>query len=127
MLGVGVSSFGHVGGTHYQNHHDIGPYITQVSQDHLPIYRALTITDEQRMIRRFILKIKLGRLSRRTFIDQYAIDVFKRWAPILKAYEDKGYLSIRGDYLTLTRQGLLRADQLLAAFFLPEHQGIRYT
>jgi hypothetical protein len=29
--------------------------------------------------------------------------------------------------VTLSREGLLRADVLLRRFFLPQHAGIRYT
>ncbi len=36
-------------------------------------------------------------------------------------------LEINGDEIRLTREGLLRADSLLPAFFEPEHQGVRYT
>jgi oxygen-independent coproporphyrinogen III oxidase len=34
---------------------------------------------------------------------------------------------VDGDRIALTREGLLRADGLLPAFFEPEHQGVRYT
>ena len=32
-----------------------------------------------------------------------------------------------GGRVTLTRQGLLRVDELLHEFFRPEHRGPRYT
>ena len=31
------------------------------------------------------------------------------------------------DELVLSREGLLRVDSLLNAFFLPEHRGVRYA
>ena len=42
MIGLGVASFSHVGGTHFQNRHDFEPYIARFSEGKLPIYRALT-------------------------------------------------------------------------------------
>src|SRR3989440_6606058 len=67
LLGLGVASFGHIGGTHYQNHHDFDPYVGRVNQGELPIYRALTPTADERYIREFILQLKLGHVSRAYF------------------------------------------------------------
>src|SRR5258708_2108694 len=67
LLSLGVASFGHLGGTHYQNHHDFEPYVQRVQEGTLPVWRALTPTDEERLIREFILQLKLGRVSRSYF------------------------------------------------------------
>src|SRR5881296_1741461 len=48
LLALGVASFGHIGGTHYQNHHDFDPYVSRINASELPIYRALTPTQEER-------------------------------------------------------------------------------
>ena len=79
------------------------------------------------MIRQFVLQIKLGRLSAEPFRRRFGVDVIERWDGILKTYEKAGYLSVRSGEIELTRDGLLQVDRLLNAFFLPEHQGIRYT
>ncbi|MGK0157890.1 MAG: oxygen-independent coproporphyrinogen-3 oxidase, partial [Neolewinella sp.] len=41
LLGVGVASFSHVGGVHFQNVHDFDPYIEVVESGQLPIHRAM--------------------------------------------------------------------------------------
>src|SRR5207249_5896815 len=46
LLSLGVASFGHVGGTHYQNQHEFDPYVTAINAGTLPVYRALTPTDD---------------------------------------------------------------------------------
>src|SRR5437667_3064673 len=56
LLSLGVASFGHIGGTHYQNQHDFEPYVGRLQQGELPIWRALTPTKEERLIREFILQ-----------------------------------------------------------------------
>src|SRR5512141_3250460 len=48
LLGLGVASFSHVGGTHFQNHHDFEPYVASLRSGMLPLGRALTPTDEER-------------------------------------------------------------------------------
>jgi oxygen-independent coproporphyrinogen-3 oxidase len=50
LLSLGVASFGHINGVHYQNHHDFDPYVAKIRAGELPIYRALTPTDEERLI-----------------------------------------------------------------------------
>ena len=127
MLGVGVSSFGHLGGVHYQNQHDMVPYQSTVAGGDLPVYRALSITDEERMIRQFVLQLKLGRLTGQTFRDKFGVDVLARWGDILRQYQADGYLTLDGDVVQLTRAGLLEVDRLLHGFFLPEHRGVRYA
>src|SRR5687768_15333744 len=47
LVALGVASFGHIGGTHYQNHADFDPYVAQVSQGELPVYRALTPSHDE--------------------------------------------------------------------------------
>jgi oxygen-independent coproporphyrinogen-3 oxidase len=42
ILSIGVASFGHLSGVHYQNHHEFQPYVDAVNAGKLPVYRALT-------------------------------------------------------------------------------------
>jgi len=127
MLAVGVSSFGHVGGVHYQNQADIVPYISTVATGGSPIYRAYPVSEEELLVREWVLQLKLGEVSRRPFIEKFGVDPFERWADILGRYEREGLLSITGDRVVLTREALLQVDRLLHAFFLPEHRDIRYA
>jgi len=39
VIGRGVASFSHVGGTHFQNEQNWGPYIERLNAGELPIYR----------------------------------------------------------------------------------------
>ncbi len=61
--------------THFQNQHDFDPYMAKLREGPLPIYRALTPTEEERMIRELILQMKLGQVSRRYFQDKFGVDV----------------------------------------------------
>ena len=127
LIGLGVASFSHVGGTHFQNEHDFGPYISRVREGRLPIYRALTPTHEERMIREFILQMKLGEVSATYFLNKFDVDVHQRFAHPLNRLQEQNFLSLEGDRLRLNRDGLLQVDQLLHEFFLPEHRTARYT
>lgn len=127
LLSIGVASFGHINGTHYQNLHDFEPYVARVRAGEFPVWRALTPTDDERLIREFILQLKLGRSSISYFNQKFGADVLKRFAEPLKTLQDWGYLTIEGDYLLINRDGLLQIDGLLHEFFLPEHQHARYA
>jgi len=127
LLSVGVASFGYIGGVHYQNHADFEPYVTRVNAGELPIYRALTPTDDDRFIREFILQLKLGHLSLSYFRDKFGVDPEKRFAEPLQRLKDWGFLTVEGDGVLLNRDGLLQVDRLLHEFFLPQHRTTRYV
>lgn len=125
MLGLGVASFSHVGGTHYQNEHDWDPYIDKVNQGRIPIWRALTPNPEERMIREFVLQMKLGHIHSAYFQQKFGVDVQRRFDAPLSELQEQGFLKRDAEGLQLSRDGLLQVDRLLHEFFLPEHRNAR--
>jgi oxygen-independent coproporphyrinogen-3 oxidase len=127
LLGVGVSSFSHVGGVHFQNIHDFDPYIECIENGQLPIHRAMQVTADQRLIREFILQLKLGSVDTSYFTNKFGIDPLVRFAEPLAKHQNDGYLSIDGTRVTIARHGLLQVDRLLHDFFPEEHRTVRYA
>ena len=127
LLGVGVASFSHVAGMHFQNEHDLGPYLETVEKGELPIHRGLTLSDDERLIREFVLQLKLGRTSRGYFHDKFGVDVSERFREALAAHEATGMISLEGDDIVVDPVGLLRIDTILEDFFLEEHRRARYA
>jgi oxygen-independent coproporphyrinogen-3 oxidase len=127
LVALGVASFSHVAGTHFQNITEFSQYLEALEKGELPISRAMTTTVEERMIREFILQMKLGRVNRRYFVEKFGVDVAQRFHTEFQDLQTKNLLSIQEDWLVLTREALLRVDTLLHAFFLPQHRGTRYT
>ena len=127
LLSLGVASFGHIGGVHYQNHHDFDVYVSRIQSGDLPIYRALTPTEDERFIRELILQLKLGSISRSYFENKFGADPVQRFEQPVRTLKDWGYLSVAGDEVRLNREGLLQVDRLLHEFFLPEHRNARYA
>jgi oxygen-independent coproporphyrinogen-3 oxidase len=122
MIGTGVASFSHAGGTHYQNEHDWEPYLAKVEQGTLPIWRALTPNQEERMIREFVLQMKLGHVHNMYFQQKFGVDLQRRFEAPLRDLEAQGFLKRDTGTLQLTRDGLLQVDKLLHTFFLPQHR-----
>jgi oxygen-independent coproporphyrinogen-3 oxidase len=127
LVGLGVASFGHIGGTHYQNQHEFEPYVNALADGKLPVYRALTPSADERLIREFILQLKLGQISAEYFRHKFGIDVRDRFAEPLHRLQGWGFLEIVDDTVCLNREGLLQVDSLLSEFFLPQHQHARYA
>lgn len=127
LLGLGVASFGHLQGTHYQNQHDFQPYVDALHAGKLPIYRAMTPSADERLIREFILQLKLGRASCDYFQNKFGVDVRQRFARPLQTLRDWGFGKVEDGAVALNRDGLLQVDRLLHEFFLPEHKNARYA
>ena len=122
MIGLGVASFSHIGGVHYQNEPDWDEYLECLRQGRPPIYRAMKPTGEERLIREFILQLKRGKVVRRYFEDKFGVDLPTRFAAPLGVLKQQGFLSVDAESLRLNREGLLQVDRLLHEFFLPQHR-----
>jgi oxygen-independent coproporphyrinogen-3 oxidase len=127
LIGLGVASFGHLQGTHCQNLHDFEPYVKAVQAGTLPVFRALTPNADERLIREFILQLKLGRTDCGYFQRKFGVDPRLRFARPLQALRDWGFGGVEGEAVALNREGLLQVDRLLHEFFLPEHKNARYA
>jgi oxygen-independent coproporphyrinogen-3 oxidase len=127
LVSLGVASFGHIGGTHYQNYHEFDTYLAPLRAGRLPVYRALTPTPEERYIREFILQLKLGEVSAAYFAREFGEDPRVKFAEPLARLKAQGFLENGGDRIAITRAGLLQVDRLLHEFFKPEHRGPRYV
>ena len=127
LIGLGVASFSHIAGTHFQNITEFSQYLEAIQSGELPISRAMTTTEEERMIREFILQMKLGRVSQRYFQEKFGVNVAERFRQQFDDLRTRNLLSTQGDWLVLTREALLKVDTLLHAFFLPQHRGPRYV
>jgi oxygen-independent coproporphyrinogen-3 oxidase len=128
LIGLGVASFGHVSGVHIQNLDTWGPYAEATRAGTIPLARAYRPSADERLIRELVLQLKRGSIRPAYFRDKYAVEVRERFAEPLASLAAEGLLTTGGeDLVALSREGLLRVDELLRRFFRPEHRGIRYT
>ena len=122
LLGLGVASFSHAAGVHYQNFTEMEPYLAAVAAGELPIKRAFRTSPEELMIREFILQMKLGHVRLGYFTEKFGVDIARRFAAQLGHLEAEGLLAVTADAVTLSRDGLLCVDTLLHEFFLQQHR-----
>ena len=126
-MGTGVASFGHLGGMHVQNFDQWDSYLGAMEAGKLPFSRALTLANEERLIRELVLQLKTGRVEKSYFQQKFGIDIAQRFAEPIATLSQQGVLEQRNGTLGVTSQGLLVIDKELPAFFLPQHRGVRYT
>lgn len=127
IIAVGVSSFGHLQGVHYQNEDELEKYLSTVQGGELPVKRALVPTEHQKLIREWVLQMKEGRVAARPFRTKFDVNPLEEFASPLSNQQRAGYLNVEGDTVTLTRKGLLQVDSLLTEYFEPQHREVRYT
>lgn len=127
MIGLGVASFSHFGGVHFQNAHGFPDYVAQLDEGKLPIYRALKLTPKQNLIREMILQLKTGRIELDYFKDKFGADVMSEFGEPYEKLMQAQMLERKNGSIALTRKGLLRVDSFLNEFFEPENRNVRYT
>ena len=127
MIGLGVSSFSHFGGVNFQNAHNFEEYVRILNEDRLPIYRAVSLTPKQRLIREMVLQLKTGTLDTGYFRRKFGVDVWEEFRPVYEDLADKSVLQRDNGTIRLTRRGLLEVDHFLLEFFEPELRTVRYA
>jgi coproporphyrinogen III oxidase-like Fe-S oxidoreductase len=127
MIGLGVSSFSHFGGVNFQNAHNFEDYVRIINEDRLPIYRAVSLTSRQRLIREMVLQLKTGKLDTGYFQKKFGIDVWNEFRPVYEDLLAKSLLERASGTIELTRAGLLEVDHFLPEFFEPELRNVRYA
>lgn len=127
LLATGIASFGHASGVHYQNLAELEQYLSTVESGQLPLGRGFVPTDHQRLVREMILLMKRGHLDAGYFRNKFGMEILQLFEKQWQDYTTDGYVTIDGDEIRLTEDGLLVVDGLLPAFFEPEFEGVRYT
>lgn len=121
LLGLGVSSFSHLGGVHFQNEVAFEQYLGRVELGERPVWRAYAMSPDEQLLRQFVLQLKTGCVRPSEFVECFGVDPRVRFADALAQHVADGHLVLEDDAVCTTREGLLVVDSLLPAFFRPEH------
>jgi len=127
MIGLGVSSFSHFSGVHFQNAHSFEEYIALIEKNQLPLLRALTLTPKQKLIRELILQLKTGAVEFEYFKNKFGVDLWKEFESVFESLRKDGFVERGLERIKLTRKGLLQVDHFLSEFFEPELKAVRYV
>jgi oxygen-independent coproporphyrinogen-3 oxidase len=127
MFGAGVASFGHVNGVHIQNVDTWEAYIEKLDRGELPLGRAFPTTERDRLIREIVLLLKTGHLDVNYFRQKYGVDIRDEFHAAFAKLADDGWLTIQGESIDTTRDGLMQIDRHLPVIFDPQYISNRYT
>ena len=122
LVGLGVASFSHVQGVHYQNLTEIDDYTKAVESGEMPIKRAFRTNEEERMIRELILQMKLGHVEANYFQQKFGVNILEKFSSQLDELTREGLLDVMEGSIVLKRDGLLCVDNILHEFFLEHHK-----
>jgi oxygen-independent coproporphyrinogen-3 oxidase len=127
LLGLGASAFSYLGGVHQQNAASLDAYLEALTERRLPLSRAYQLSADEQLVREFVLQLKLGAVDVAALGHKHGVDPCRRFADPLAELAARRWVELDGETVRLTRQGLVRADRLLPAFYLPQHRVERYS
>jgi oxygen-independent coproporphyrinogen-3 oxidase len=127
LVGIGLSSFSHVHGVHFQNAPGWDPYVQAIREGRLAVERAFVPDDDERLTRETILQLKRGRIDPRYFREKFGVDVLERFRTAIATLVERGLADVTAGRLELKRPGLLAVDQLLPEFYAERYRNSRYT
>ena len=110
-----------------QNSPSWDAYIEPIQAGKLPLKRAFAPSKDECLVREIILQLKLGEIQTEYFEKKFGADILKKFAPAFNQLEREGMLAVDSNAVRLTRQGLLRVDQLLPEFYAGVYRNSRYT
>lgn len=117
LAALGVASFGHLSGVHYQNATHWDDYLDSVEAGRMPIARGLQPTPRELLIRELVLGLKRGWLDTARLAKKYGIDPLVEWRGEWTRLQEEGFLESLEPMPRLSRRGLLQVDALLHRFF----------
>lgn len=96
LLGLGVSSFGYLGGTQYYNRCGIDDYVASVHRGCLPVWRGVTLGEEERARRTIMFGLRSAGVRRAHFAHRFGL-MPERMFPELRRFHELGLLNLRDD------------------------------
>jgi oxygen-independent coproporphyrinogen-3 oxidase len=112
---------------HVQNVDTWEAYVEKLGRGELPLGRALPTTRRDRLIREIVLLLKTGHLDVGYFRKKYGADIRDEFRTQFARLAEDGWLTVTGESIDCTRDGLLQIDRHLPVFFDPQYRGPRYT
>jgi oxygen-independent coproporphyrinogen III oxidase len=106
----GVSAFGKLGNTLFQNTNDEQKYIELLESNQLPVMRGHRLSSLDEMIREVVLGMKLVRFDLRRFQERHGFRLEALCASTLGQLQADDFIALSEDEIRLTAKGILHGD-----------------
>jgi oxygen-independent coproporphyrinogen-3 oxidase len=122
-IGFGNSSYSFFNGHVYANQPTIAKYLEAVESGRDPISLARKATGIEVMSRYFVLGVKLRRVPRQPFIDQFGLTPEDVFGKVLDDLTERGMIRLDGDDYVITSLGAQYVNNVCKAFYVGENRG----
>lgn len=122
VLGLGVSAYSFVNNCMYVNHRTLAEYYESIRAGRLPIWVGKKLSWEQQVAKAIVLGIKVlpNGVDKDVFAERFGIRLEDFYADTIWILTSSGLIESTPQYLRLTNQGLLLADEVCAEFYADE-------
>jgi oxygen-independent coproporphyrinogen III oxidase len=110
LVGLGVSSFGYIGGTQYYNVCDNNDYLRWTAEGRTGVWKGHTLSDEERVRRAVMFGVRAGGVDFAALERAFGVDGTTLFAPQLKSLTDLGLVELADRHLRLTDLGCTFVD-----------------
>jgi oxygen-independent coproporphyrinogen-3 oxidase len=112
----GVSAFGKLGDTLFQNSNDENTYTEMLEVGQLPIMRGHRLSSLDAMIRELVLGLKLVRFDLGRFQERHGFRLEALCGDTLAQLRDEDFISVDGESIRLMPKGILYGDYVGKSF-----------
>lgn len=116
LLGIGVSAFGYVGGSHYYNECNIDRYIDICLSGTMPTWVGVHLDEDERLRRSVIQTLRSSGVRRKDLLEQTGIDPHALFAAEFDTLQRLGLATVSDDFVELTNHGTAHADGIGTMF-----------
>lgn len=122
LKGLGLSAHSSYEGFLHQNAADLPEYYRLLDADRLPVKRSYQLTARDRISQAMVYGLKNLAIERKEFISSFGVDLADLYAEVIDELVTAGVLSIDDQWLRITPDYYIFADDICRQFFLPEYQ-----
>ena len=117
LLGLGVSAFGYIGGTHYYNECRLTEYMETVERGDSPLWMGVTLSAEERLRREVMMSLRADGIDPAVIKERYGVDARVHFEKEIGTLLRLGLANESAEgVITLSKYGALHAEGIGMSF-----------
>lgn len=117
--GFGAGASGYLNANRYRNHGPIQHYLQPLREDKLPLYEEEILTVANQIEEELFLGLrKVEGISRIAFENKFNQNLISVYGQVIDEQIENGLLENDGDYLRLTKKGMILGNEVFEKFLL---------